>query len=248
MGTEVYTITPCRIILCTLALVASCHAFLLSDSVLSGYASIKAKTEDAANMQFTYFDIRGRGEITRLLFAAAKKQLNEVRVQFADWPKLKPTMPFGQLPLLNISGSYYAQSLAIQAYIAKEFGMYPTNNRDALMTDQIALAREDLLTTESKVFGGGPTTTENNATLAKANPLYLGNFNKFIQENPTKSGFVIGNKMSFADIVLLEGTQTVFQTNPTILDQYPELKTLRAKVAAQDGVKQYLLQRPFIRF
>jgi len=123
-----------------IVLLVSCEAFLLDDTPSS---------LDVSDLQFTYFDLRARGEITRLLFAAAKKPLNEVRVQFADWPTLKPTMPFGQLPVLNISGTEYAQSLAIQAFIAKEFGLYPTNNRDALMTDQIANAREDLFIAES---------------------------------------------------------------------------------------------------
>merc|ERR1712039_969962 len=91
----------------------------------------------------------------------------------------------GQMPILNISGTVYAQSLAIQAFMGKEFGLYPTNNRDALMTDQIANAREDLFINEARVFGPGQTTTvERNNTLDKAYPLYFNNFNMSLSRIP----------------------------------------------------------------
>ena len=37
-----------------------------------------------------YFDVTGRAEMTRLMFAAADVKYEDQRVKFADWPKLKP--------------------------------------------------------------------------------------------------------------------------------------------------------------
>ena len=43
-----------------------------------------------SKVKFTYFDFRARGELSRLVWAAAGKKYEEVTVQFPDWPKLKP--------------------------------------------------------------------------------------------------------------------------------------------------------------
>ena len=51
--------------------------------------------------------------------------------------------------------------------------------------------------------------------------------------------------MTMADIIIFEGTQTAVQQFPNILDNYPEIKKLRAKVVTQDGIKQYIAKRPY---
>ena len=72
---------------------------------------------DKPAYKLTYFNIRGRGEFLRYMFAYAAQNYTDDRVEQADWPKLKPNMPFGQLPVLEIKqGSkvdIIAQSSAI---------------------------------------------------------------------------------------------------------------------------------------
>ena len=53
--------------------------------------------------KLTYFNIRGRGELARLVFAAAGQEFIDHRIDYPDWPALKPTTPFGSLPLLDIT-------------------------------------------------------------------------------------------------------------------------------------------------
>jgi len=71
----------------------------------------------------------------------------------------------------------------------------------------------------------------------------LGFLTQLIKENPTKSGYVVGKKLTLADIIVFAGTETVADQNPAVLDKYPEIKAVRAKVAATDGIKQYLAKR-----
>ena len=72
---------------------------------------------DRTSYKLTYFNIRGRGEFLRYMFAYAGQNYIDDRVEQADWPKLKPTVPFGQIPILEIKqGSkvdIIAQSSAI---------------------------------------------------------------------------------------------------------------------------------------
>jgi hypothetical protein len=67
--------------------------------------------------RLTYFNISGRAEFIRWIFAAGGQAYIDNRVSTADWPTLKPTTPFLQLPILEIcEGSRVttlAQSMAI---------------------------------------------------------------------------------------------------------------------------------------
>jgi len=39
--------------------------------------------------KLTYFNIRGKGELVRLVFAAAGVDFEDDRVEFFDWPAMK---------------------------------------------------------------------------------------------------------------------------------------------------------------
>ncbi|GFS02004.1 hypothetical protein ElyMa_006435400 [Elysia marginata] len=49
--------------------------------------------------------------------------------------------------------------------------------------------------------------------------------------------------MTLADLAILEASQSCFQSNPRFLSSFPDLMKLREKVAAADGVRQYLATR-----
>merc|ERR1719317_1696336 len=119
--------------------------------------------------------------------------------------------------------------------------MYPTRLADQLMTDQLMYAREDLFAPWFIAKKAPLMAKLVNETL----PLYLGNFEKYIAGNPANSGFVIGSQATLADIVLMEGTQNIFQDLPAVLAKYPKLMQLRAQTAALPGIKDYLAKRPF---
>ncbi len=45
--------------------------------------------------KLTYFDARGRGELTRLIFAAAGVPFIDDRISFEQWGAMKGSTPFG---------------------------------------------------------------------------------------------------------------------------------------------------------
>jgi hypothetical protein len=49
-----------------------------------------------------YFNLRGRGEVARLIFKYVKQNFEDVRVKSSDWPELKTLTPTGKLPILEI--------------------------------------------------------------------------------------------------------------------------------------------------
>ncbi|KAK6009460.1 glutathione S-transferase protein, partial [Ostertagia ostertagi] len=56
------------------------------------------------------------------LFALADQKFEDVRLTREAFAPLKESMPFGQMPVLEVDGKKLAQSLAINRYLAKTFG------------------------------------------------------------------------------------------------------------------------------
>src|SRR5205823_3991649 len=52
-------------------------------------------------LKLTYFDMHGgRGEVARIALSIGGVAFEDRRVKFADWPALKPSTPFGAIPVL----------------------------------------------------------------------------------------------------------------------------------------------------
>ncbi len=67
-----------------------------------------------------YFNVRGRGEIARLIFAAAGQQYEDIRYEHDQWPAHKAEMPLVQMPVLEVDGVKLPQSGAIARFLAKQ--------------------------------------------------------------------------------------------------------------------------------
>jgi len=202
-------------------------------------------------MKMTYFGGRGRGEILRLCLAYGKKQYTDDRITFEQWPGLKPNTPLGGLPVLEVGGKAYSQGLALAIFLGRECGLYTSSNVDNLMIDQILMCREDILVPEAKIkFEKDPAKRDEILKGYESDlyPKFLGFFNKVIKENPAKSGYAVGKKISLADLVIFDVTEWINDTKAEVLQPYPELRALRAKVAATDGIKQWLAKRKVTPF
>ncbi|GFO21844.1 glutathione s-transferase [Plakobranchus ocellatus] len=195
--------------------------------------------------RMTYFKYRGRGELSRLVMAAAGKELDQRIVDVPTWLKMKPNTFFQRVPFIEIDGQEYFQGNAIATYLARENGLYGSTNLECLMIDQIVQMKEDILLEEIKSFVGSDDQKDQAAKDLPevVYPRVMQIFERLIQQNPSKSGFVIGNKMTLADLAIFEGTQSCYQGNPRFMSNFPELMKLRQKVAEADGVRQYLATR-----
>ena len=72
----------------------------------------------AHTYKLIYFDVPGKGEAIRMILSYGEIPFEDKRIQMGDWPKLKPTTPLGQLPLLEVDGKAIPQSTAICRYLA----------------------------------------------------------------------------------------------------------------------------------
>jgi len=68
----------------------------------------------------TYFDIQGVAEKVRLALVLGDIPFTDNRVKFDQWAAMKPTTPYGQLPIMSIDGGEpMAQSEAMLRYAGK---------------------------------------------------------------------------------------------------------------------------------
>ncbi|XP_077999156.1 hematopoietic prostaglandin D synthase-like isoform X2 [Glandiceps talaboti] len=95
-----------------------------------------------------YFNCRARGEVIRLIFAAAGIEYEDFRLDRDDkeWSKFKSSFLFKHLPALEIEGGVYTlyQTHAIARYLANEFGLAGKTNLEKAKVDMVADEIEDL--------------------------------------------------------------------------------------------------------
>ena len=98
-----------------------------------------------AKLKLTYFDFDGgRGEPARLAMHIGGIAFEDKRIPGPEWPKHRDTMPFRAMPVLEVDGKVITQSNTINRYVGKLAGLYPKDDWQAALCDEIADATEDI--------------------------------------------------------------------------------------------------------
>ncbi|XP_021378354.1 probable glutathione S-transferase 6 [Mizuhopecten yessoensis] len=194
-----------------------------------------------------YFGVRARGELIRLAFAAAGQTYEEDTITFSDWPALKPKMPTGQLPVLEVDGKQLSQSMAIARYVGREFGLAGKNNLEQCMVDQVIDTASDCLTeyVKSHFEKDEKKKTEIRKTLVDETiPKFARIFTTFLENSGGKNGFFVGSELTLADLACHEVFTDFLLLNADALKDFPKLAANRQKVEDNENVKRYLAKRP----
>ena len=73
-----------------------------------------------------YFGLGARGEPLRMMLAHAGADWEDHRVQQGDWPKIKPTMPNGVMPCVELSdGTKMGETTVLMRFLGAKLGYYP---------------------------------------------------------------------------------------------------------------------------
>jgi glutathione S-transferase len=96
--------------------------------------------------KLVYFDAPvSRGEECRLALHIAGVDFEDARVKREAWPALKPTTPFGSLPVLEMPGrAPLAQTHAILVLIGRQHGLHPKDDFEAARHEAVMCHVEDL--------------------------------------------------------------------------------------------------------
>ncbi|XP_077999729.1 hematopoietic prostaglandin D synthase-like [Glandiceps talaboti] len=199
--------------------------------------------------QLRYLNFRGRAETTRLIFAAAGVEYDDIRFELEDWPKEKASgkYPFGQSPILEVDGIVLAQSRAIARFVAKEHGLAGKDNIENAQIDMITDVLEDLLKGIGMIYHekdeDKKKVLESEYDTNKV-PVFFGGLEKLLKDNNGGDGYFVGDDVSWTDLAFLAQMDYNLSRNATLLDDYPKLNALRERVMALPKIAAWLEKRP----
>jgi len=210
------------------------------------------------DVKFVYFDAQAKGELTRILLNYGNIDFKDERLSFEAWPAIKPTTPFGQLPVLFWDGVEIPQSMAIARFIAKKVGLAGNTDLEVAEADSVACHYEDVWTKFPKMIFA--KTQEERETLVKE---YLTEFlPKWLQpleDMLKKKGgdWYVGSSVTFADLAVMvvldflqEPDCKAFQEmnnweeRKRVLDSFPFVKANYQRTCALPKVAAYKKKRP----
>ncbi|XP_046358264.2 glutathione S-transferase 1-like [Haliotis rufescens] len=211
---------------------------------IKAYIATRKQTQNMPTYRYRYFNARGLGEVSRLLFAIAGKDYEDVRFTSETWPAEKPNTPLGQVPVLEIDGKPFSQSSAISRYLARTFGYYGKDDMQALEVDQVLGIGQDVMTDLIKSVYEKDESRK--AECAKANkevkfPVYMGMFEKLLKNNK-ETGFFVGESITLADLYVFDLYEKI--KSMVTLDDYPLFKKCIDHVGSNEKIKAWVEKRP----
>lgn len=194
--------------------------------------------------KLTYFPVQALGEPIRFLLSYGNVEFIDDRFDREDWPKIKPTTPFGQVPVLEIDGKKVAQSVAISRYLAKQFGLAGKNDWESLEIDATVDTITDLRAKISAYsYESNEAAKEEKLKVAKEIvPYYLERLDAQVKKN---GGYFVGGALTWADLTfvgLLNYLNYMMKEN--IIENYENLKQLKQTVEEVPAIKSWIEKRP----
>jgi glutathione S-transferase len=199
--------------------------------------------------KLTYFDsAASRGEECRLAFHLAGVEFEDNRIPGDAWAALKPTTPFGSLPVLELPGQPpLAQSNAILVLIGRQHGLHPGELVEAARHEALMCHVEDLRAQVGPTLRISDPAEKKNAREALAStylPTWGANTERQLREGP----FYAGTKLHVVDLKLYMvvrwfATGNVDHVPPTIFAHLPKLTCLYEAVRDDARIRAWYAKR-----
>ncbi|KAL4714873.1 hypothetical protein ACJJTC_012545 [Scirpophaga incertulas] len=197
-------------------------------------------------VELTYFPVKAMGEGLRLLMSYGGQAFEDNRINSTDWPTIKQSTPFGQLPMLTMNGKKYAQSIAIARYFGRKYGLVGTTPEEDL---EIDMTMDFIIEIRSKAI---VVYFETDEAIKKAKhedysknvyPDMLGKLNDIVGRN---NGHIAAGKLTWGDFVFA-GMYDYLKVRlhmPDLDTKYPNLKKVVDNVYGLPQLKNYLANAP----
>ncbi len=205
---------------------------------------MKHEQSATTDVKLSYFDFSGgRGEECRLALHIAGIDFVDDRISPKDWSSIKPSTPFGEMPVIDIEGEgILAQSNAILGLIGTRHGLLPDDDFKAAQHIAILNAVEDLNTR----IGFTMRLEDDEQKKKERQELAEGYMKEWANnmEKQIQGPFVAGETITVADLKLfiLIGwiKQDILDFMPAnYFDAFPKLNTLFAAVSEHPKVIEW---------
>ncbi|KAK2716000.1 glutathione S-transferase 1-like [Artemia franciscana] len=193
-----------------------------------------------------YFNAKGRAELIRLIFAYADVNYDDVRIPRDQWTDMKPKMPFGQLPILEIDGKQLPQTMAIARYLAREFKLAGKDELESAFADAYIDVVNDITYALVPMFREENDEKKREIGAAVFNKTivpYLEKVEKHLKESGT--GYIVGDSITWADLAYFQLLDLLWQRfGRAHLDSFPNLMKLHETVINIPNIKKWIDTRP----
>lgn len=204
----------------------------------------------SGDLKFYYFNLEARGELTRLILAAADRSYEDIRYGFDTWPEYKPKMILGQCPVLELAdGTQIPQSLSIARFVAREAGLAGADNLESAKIDAVVDTQRDIVEIfYSKVFFEKDETKKAeekekfiNETLVK----HVENLGKLKKAYSQDERYFVGKSLSWADLFVYQSIGALLKAIPEVKGKFGnEFQPLVEAINGHASLKKYLDSRP----
>ncbi|XP_071142707.1 S-crystallin SL11-like [Mytilus edulis] len=199
--------------------------------------------------KISYFDIKGRAELPRLVFAAAGKEFDDDRISGDKWTAFKPKTPYGQMPVLTVDNkTMINQTGAIIRYLAREFGLYGSNNMENTKCDIIIETVFDLYSAAIKQHLEKDEAIKEELAKKFSTeilPQFFTYLCKLLKENGGK--FLVGSELTVADMAVFDMLDRL-TCNPKmgegVYKDFAAVKKFYESVKTNANIQKYLEKRP----
>ncbi|XP_066916249.1 probable glutathione S-transferase 6 [Clytia hemisphaerica] len=193
-----------------------------------------------------YFPVVGRAEHARVMFELAGAEYEYKTYVFGgEWNEAKKNhpnlFPLSQVPTLEVDGQVITQSYAINRYLAHEFGFYGDSNTERVQIDQVVETLVEMFAEMAQLIYMEPDLEKKKSALSEFAEKFQKHLNfieRFLKNNP--SGYLVGNKITLADICLFVFGDIVTFHYPTFFDNQPEIKKFISRFHEIEQVKNYV--------
>ena len=188
----------------------------------------------------TYFDIRGRAEVIRLILEEVGAPYRERRVQEQEWPAVKPTLPFGQMPLYREGELLIPQSHAIYRYLARKYGLCGQDELERVRCDIV----EEVFVDAQNALGGffwSPMFGEQRAEFERTRlPALLAPLERLLAQNEEGRGFWVGRGLTYVDFCAWHFLDYVRAFSQATLEKFELLHAFKKRIEARPRIAAYL--------
>ncbi|KAF7885682.1 uncharacterized protein EAF02_004191 [Botrytis sinoallii] len=194
-----------------------------------------------------YFDFqsRGRGQVVRLLLIDAGAAFKDIRYTFEEWPehkrngKVAEINPTGNIPVVEMpDGKILTQSYAILRHWSRLLGAYDGKNEDEkYWADAICDIVIDSFFSDNQKEDYPKHQQGDQKKYLNAIETHLKG-----SELSKKGPFIIGNEITYADMVLYQllHDESLTKDGRKGLKEYPRLVQLVDAVEDRPNIKKFL--------
>ncbi|KAJ2940404.1 hypothetical protein O0L34_g83 [Tuta absoluta] len=195
---------------------------------------------------FSYFPVKALGEGPRMLLAYGGQEFEDRRIPSEQWPEYKPQTPFGQMPVMEIDGKQYAQSLAIARYLGRKYGLNGADIEEDFEIDQNVEFLNDIRAKAATVQyePDAALKAKKHEDFSKnVYPALLAKMDEIVTKN---NGHIACGKLTWGDFMfagMYDYLKMMLQM-PDLDAKYPSFKKLQDNVINLPKVKEYIAKAP----